>query len=260
MKRAKRILAMVLAVVMIAGMAPTQAWNVHAEETTDQSTEISSADQDASAADETAAGTAEDGSQSEPAQQDDAEAPATEGADDETAPENADDAAVQNDAAAEASENTAETYAVDPQAVTTAVYEQVDSIESGEEYLIVYQTGSYSNRQYYALTANGNSLSALQVNPSSGEIELTAEEDNVLWTINQNNIQINGQTLKYADNSVVLTTGGGGYNFTVNDDSIRAGSRYYNRVYLTYSNGSWSASDSSNSNFTFYRFNFFIVF
>ena len=112
MKRAKRILAMVLAVVMIAGMAPTQAWNVHAEETTDQSTEISSADQDA---------------------------------------------AVQNDAAAEASENTAETYAVDPQAVTTAVYEQVDSIESGEEYLIVYQTGSYSNRQYYALTANGNS-------------------------------------------------------------------------------------------------------
>ena len=208
MKRAKRILAMVLAVVMIAGMAPTQAWNVHAEETTDQSTEISSADQDA---------------------------------------------AVQNDAAAEASENTAETYAVDPQAVTTAVYEQVDSIESGEEYLIVYQTGSYSNRQYYALTANGNSLSALQVNPSSGEIELTAEEDNVLWTINQNNIQINGQTLKYADNSVVLTTGDGGYNFTVNDDSIRAGSRYYNRVYLTYSNGSWSASVSSNSNFTFYQ-------
>ena len=151
MKRAKRILAMVLAVVMIAGMAPTQAWNVHAEETTDQSTEISSADQDASAADETAAGTAEDGSQSEPAQQDDAEAPATEGADDETAPEdttvsddaqapeNADDAAVQNDAAAEASENTAEIYAVEPQAVTTAVYEQVDSIESGEEYLIVYR-------------------------------------------------------------------------------------------------------------------------
>lgn len=265
MKRAKRILAMVLAVVMIAGMAPTQAWNVHAEETTDQSTEISSADQDASAADETAAGTAEDGSQSEPAQQDDAEAPATEGADDETAPEdttvsddaqapeNADDAAVQNDAAAEASENTAEIYAVEPQAVTTAVYEQVDSIESGEEYLIVYRRSSYyGNSQYYALTANGNSLSALQVNPSRGEIELTAEEDNVLWTINQNNIQINGQTLKYANYSVVLTTGDGS-NFTVNnDDSIRAGSRY-NRVYLTYSNGSWSASSSSNSNFTFYQ-------
>lgn len=274
MKRAKRILAMVLAVVMIAGMAPTQAWNVHAEETTDQSTEISSADQDASAADETAAGTAEDGSQSEPAQQDDAEAPATEGADDETAPEdttvsddaqapeNADDAAVQNDAAAEASENTAETYAVDPQAVTTAVYEQVDSIESGEEYLIVYQTGSYSNPQYYALTANGNSLSALQVNPSSREIELTAEEDNVLWTINQNSIQINGQTLKaveyYGGYSASINSNNGS-NFVVNNNNrIRADVSDYwewnsDWRYLSYSNGSWSVSRFSNSNFTFYQ-------
>ena len=274
MKRAKRILAMVLAVVMIAGMAPTQAWNVHAEETTDQSTEISSADQDASAADETAAGTAEDGSQSEPAQQDDAEAPATEGADDETAPEdttvsddaqapeNADDAAVQNDAAAEASENTAETYAVDPQAVTTAVYEQVDSIESGGEYLIVYQTGSYSNRQYYALTVNGNSLSALQVYPSNGEIELTAEENNVLWTINQNNIQINGQTLKavgsYGGYSASINSNNGS-NFVVNNNNrIRADVSDYwewdsDWRYLSYSNGSWIAAESSNSSFRFYQ-------
>lgn len=274
MKRAKRILAMVLAVVMIAGMAPTQAWNVHAEETTDQSTEISSADQDASAADETAAGTAEDGSQSEPAQQDDAEAPATEGADDETAPEdttvsddaqapeNADDAAVQNDAAAEASENTAETYAVDPQAVTTAVYEQVDSIESGGEYLIVYQTGNYSDRQYYALTVNGNSLSALQVYPSNGEIELTAEENNVLWTINQNNIQINGQTLKavgsYGGYSASINSNNGS-NFVVNNNNrIRADVRDYwewdsDWRYLSYSNGSWIAAESRNSNFRFYQ-------
>lgn len=268
MKRAKRILAMVLAVVMIAGMAPTQAWNVHAEETTDQSTEISSADQDASAADETAAGTAEDGSQSEPAQQDDAEAPATEGADDETAPEdttvsddaqapeNADDAAVQNDAAAEASENTAETYAAAPRAVTTAVYERADSIEYGEEYLIVYQTESYSNRQYYALTVNGNSLSYQQVSPSNGEIELTAEEDNVLWTINQNSIQINGQTLKaveyYGGYSASINSNNGS-NFVVNNNNrIRADAGYRWR-YLSYSNGGWSVSRSSDSNFTFYQ-------
>ena len=273
MKRAKRILAMVLAVVMIAGMAPTQAWNVHAEETTDQSTEISSADQDASAADETAAGTAEDGSQSEPAQQDDAEAPATEGADDETAPEdttvpddaqapeNADDAAVQNDAAAEASENTAETYAVDPQAVTTAVYEQADSIEFGEEYLIVYQTGSYGNRQYYALTVNGNSVNYQQVSPSNGEIELTAEEDNVLWTINQNSIQINGQTLKavkYSDRYSASINSNNGSNFVVNNNNrIRAdvSDDWWDSDwrYLSYSNGSWSVSSSRNSNFTFYQ-------
>ena len=273
MKRAKRILAMVLAVVMIAGMAPTQAWNVHAEETTDQSTEISSADQDASAADETAAGTAEDGSQSEPAQQDDAEAPATEDADDEVAPEdttasddaqapeNADDAAAQDDAAAEASENAAETYAVDPQAVTTAVYEQVDSIESGEEYLIVYQTESYSNRQYYALTVNGNSLNYQQVSPSNGEIELTAEEDNVLWTINQNSIQINGQTLKavkYSDRYSASINSNNGSNFVVNNNKrIRADVSddwwASDWRYLSYSNGSWSVSSFSNSNFTFYQ-------
>ncbi len=280
MKRAKRILAMVLAVMMIAGMAPTQAWDVHAEETTDQSTEISSADQDASAVDGTAVGTAEDGSQSEPAQQEDATASETDGADDVAvpqdntasddaqAPENADDATAQDDAAAEASENTAETYAVDPQAVTTAVYEQVDSIDYGEEYLIVYRTGNNSNRQYYALTVNGNSLSDQRVYPSGGEIDLTAEENNVLWTINQNNIQINGQILKAVEgyyngySASISSYGYGGYNFVVNgDDQIRANVRSYGYYpdyrYLAYEtgygSGSWSVKEFDNSNFTFYQ-------
>lgn len=279
MKRAKRILAMVLAVMMIAGMAPTQAWNVHAEETTDQSTEISSADQDATAADEMTAGTAEDENQPEPAQQDDATASETDGADDAAvpqdntasddaqAPENADDAAAQDDAAAEASENTAETYAVDPQAVTTAVYEQVDSIDYGEEYLIVYRTGNNSNRQYYALTVNGNSLSAQRVYPSGGEIDLTAEENNVLWTINQNNIQINGQILKAVEgyyngySASISSYGYGGYNFVVNgDDQIRANVNYgyypdyrYLAYETGYGSGSWSVKEFDNSNFTFYQ-------
>lgn len=264
MKRAKRILAMVLAVMMIAGMAPTQAWDVHAEETTDQSTEISSADQDATAADEMTAGTAEDGSQSEPAQQEDATASETDGADDAAvpqdntasddaqAPENADDATAQDDAAAEASENTAETYAVDPQAVTTAVYEQVDSIDYGEEYLIVYRTGNKSNSQYYALTVNGNSLSAQRVYPLGGEIDLTAEENNVLWTINQNNIQINGQILKAVEgyyngySASISSYGYGGYNFVVNgDDQIRANvsyGYYPDYRYLAYETGYGSGS------------------
>lgn len=279
MKRAKRILAMVLAVMMIAGMAPTQAWNVHAEETTDQSTEISSADQDATAADEMTAGTAEDENQPEPAQQDDATASETDGADDAAvpqdntasddaqAPENADDAAAQDDAAAEASENTAETYAVDPQAVTTAVYEQVDSIDYGEEYLIVYRTGNNSNRQYYALTVNGNSLSAQRVYPSGGEIDLTAEENNVLWTINQNNTQINGQILKAVEgyyngySASISSYGYGGYNFVVNgDDQIRANVNYgyypdyrYLAYETGYGSGSWSVKEFDNSNFTFYQ-------
>ena len=250
MKRAKRILAMVLAVMMIAGMAPTQAWDVHAEETTDQSTEISSADQDATAADEMTAGTAEDKSQSEPAQQEDAEAPETDSAED--------GAAVQNSEAADASGNTAAAYAAEPRAVTTATYEQVNRVTAGEEYLIVYRVNGYhGGSSYYALTADGTSVTATQVYPSGREIDLTAEENNVLWTVNNNSIQINGQTLKateyYGGYSVSLSSNYGGANFVVNDDNmIRAYVGGRNR-YLSYSNYGWSVSRNSDSNFTFYQ-------
>lgn len=259
MKRAKRILAMVLAVMMIAGMAPTQAWDVHAEETTDQSTEISSADQDATAADEMTAGTAEDKSQSEPAQQEDAEAPETDSAED--------GAAVQNGEAADTSGNTAAAYAAEPRAVTTATYEQVNRVTAGEEYLIVYRVNSYYGSSYYALTADGNSVTATQVYPSDGEIELRAEENNVLWTVNNNSIQINGRTLKatssgWSSYSVSLSNNSyDGYNFAVsNNNQIRANVSdwgYSNYHYLSYStygySGSWSVSNSSNNNFTFYQ-------
>ena len=209
MKKAKRILAMALAVMMIAGMAPTQAWNVHAEETAEQSSEISSADPDVAEADETDA-------------------------------------------------DTAAAYAAEPRAVTTATYEQVNRVTAGEEYLIVYRVnGGYYGSSYYALTADGNSVTATQVYPSGREIDLTAEENNVLWTVNNNSIQINGRTLKateyYGSYSVSLSSNYGGTNFVVNDDNmIRAyvGSRYR---YLSYSNYGWSVSRSSNSNFTFYQ-------
>ena len=257
MKRAKKLLALMLAVAMMAGMVPTQAANVSAAGT-DQNTGLSLEDQDVSAADETAGDTAEDEDQSKAAQQNDAETTEADSQESEAAP--ADDTTASDASAAD--ENTAETYAAEPRAVTTATYEQVDSIEYGEEYLIVYQTGNYGNRQYYALTVTGNSLSALQVNPSSGEIELTAEEDNVLWTINQNNIQINGQTLKavgsYGGYSASINSNNGS-NFVVNNSNrIRADVSDYwdwgsDWRYLSYSNGSWSVSGSSNSNFTFYQ-------
>ena len=257
MKKAKKLLALMLAVAMMAGMVPTQAANVSAAGT-DQNTGLSLEDQDVSAADETAGDTAEDEDQSEAAQQDDAETTEADSQESKAAP--ADDTTAGDASAAD--KNTAETYAAAPRAVTTAVYEQVDSIEYGEEYLIVYQTGNYGNRQYYALTVTGNSLSALQVNPSSGEIELTAEENNVLWTINQNSIQINGQTLKaveyYGGYSASINSNNGS-NFVVNNnnriiadvsDPWDWGSVWR---YLSYSNGSWSVSRSSNSNFTFYQ-------
>lgn len=257
MKKAKKLLALMLAVAMMAGMVPTQAANVSAAGT-DQNTGLSLEDQDVSAADETAGDTAEDEDQSEAAQQDDAETTEADSQKSKAAP--ADDTTASDASAAD--KNTAETYAAAPRAVTTAVYEQVDSIEYGEEYLIVYQTGNYGNRQYYALTVTGNSLSALQVNPSSGEIELTAEENNVLWTINQNSIQINGQTLKavkYSDRYSASINSNNGSNFVVNNNNrIRADVSdpwEWSSVwrYLSYSNGSWSVSRSSNSNFTFYQ-------
>lgn len=257
MKKAKKLLALMLAVAMMAGMVPTQAANVSAAGT-DQNTGLPSADEDVSAVDETAGDTAEDEDQAEAAQQDDAETTEADSQESEAAP--ADDTTAGDASAAD--KITAETYAAAPRAVTTAVYEQVDSIESGEEYLIVYQAGSYSNRQYYALTVNGNSLSYQQVSPSNGEIELTAEEDNVLWTINQNSIQINGQTLKaveYYDGYSASINSNNGSNFVVNNNNrIRADVSdpwEWSSVwrYLSYSNGSWSVSRSSNSNFTFYQ-------
>lgn len=257
MKKAKKLLALMLAVAMMAGMVPTQAANVSAAGT-DQNTGLSLEDQDVSAADETAGDTAEDEDQSEAAQQDDAETTEADSQKSKAAP--ADDTTASDASAAD--KNTAETYAAAPRAVTTAVYEQADSIEFGEEYLIVYQTESYSNRQYYALTVNGNSLSYQQVSPSNGEIELTAEENNVLWTINQNSIQINGQTLKaveyYGGYSASINSNNGS-NFVVNNnnriiadvsDPWDWGSVWR---YLSYSNGSWSVSRFSNSNFTFYQ-------
>lgn len=257
MKKAKKLLALMLAVAMMAGMVPMQAANVSAAGT-DQNTGLPSTDQDVSAVDETAGDTAEDEDQAEAAQQDDAETTEADSQESEAAP--ADDTTAGDASAVD--KITAETYAAAPRAVTTAVYERADSIEYGEEYLIVYQTESYSNRQYYALTVNGNSLSALQVNPSSGEIELTAEEDNVLWTINQNSIQINGRTLKAVGSNdwySASINSNNGSNFVVNNNKqIRADVSDpwdWDSVwrYLSYSNGSWSVSRFSNSNFTFYQ-------
>ena len=77
------------------------------------------------------------------------------------------------------------------------------------------------------------------------------------WTVNNNSIQINGQTLKateyYGNYSVSLSSNYGGTNFVVNDDNmIRAYVGGRNR-YLSYSNYGWSVSRSFNSNFTFYQ-------
>ena len=265
MKSAKKLLALVLALMMIIGAAPMQPLNAQAAGM-NQNTEIS-ADDDSYTPDEAAAdssGSEEEPSQSEPTEE---AAMPDEITEEANGPEET--AEVQNGAEIPAEDNGAElpsagsnTLQAEPRAVTTATYEQVDHVTAEEEYLIVYRVGSYYGSNYYALTADGNSVTATQVYPSDGEIELTAEENNVLWTVNNNSIQINGRTLKatssgYGRYSVSLTSNSGGDNFVVyNNNGIRASvdsSWNSDYRYLSYSGYDWSVGRSSNSNFTFYQ-------
>ena len=273
MKSAKKLLALVLALMMIIGAAPMQPLNAQAAGM-NQNTEIS-ADDDSYTPDEAAAdssGSEEEPSQSEPTEE---AAMPDEITEEANGPEET--AEVQNGAEIPAEDNGAElpsagsnALQAEPRAVTTATYEQVDYVTAGEEYLIVYRVSSYyGGSSYYALTANGNSVTAAQVYPANGEIELTAEENNVLWTVNNNNIQINGRTLKATSSgrdgySVSLSNSSyDSYNFAVsNNNQIRENvsewSGYYSDYrYLSYStygySGSWSVGRTSNSNFTFYQ-------
>ena len=270
MKSAKKLLALVLALMMIIGAAPMQPLNAQAAGM-NQNTEIS-ADDDSYTPDEAAAdssGSEEEPSQSEPTEE---AAMPDEITEEANGPEET--AEVQNGAEIPAEDNGAElpsagsnALQAEPRAVTTATYEQVDRVTAGEEYLIVYGVnGGYYGSSYYALTANGNSVTATQVYPTDGEIELRAEENNVLWTVNNNSIQINGRTLKATSSgrgsySVSLNNSSSDdYNFAVsNDEEIRANVSEWAWIggtdwrYLSYSNGRWSVSSSSNSNFTFYQ-------
>ena len=270
MKSAKKLLALVLALMMIIGAAPMQPLNAQAAGM-NQNTEIS-ADDDSYTPDEAAAdssGSEEEPSQSEPTEE---AAMPDEITEEANGPEET--AEVQNGAEIPAEDNGAElpsagsnALQAEPRAVTTATYEQVDRVTAGEEYLIVYGVnGGYYGSSYYALTANGNSVTATQVYPTDGEIELRAEENNVLWTVNNNSIQINGRTLKATSSgrgsySVSLNNSSSDdYNFAVsNDEGIRANVSEWAWIggtdwrYLSYSNGRWSVSSSSNSNFTFYQ-------
>ena len=259
MKSAKKLLALVLALMMIIGAAPMQPLNAQAAGM-NQNTEIS-ADDDSYTPDEAAAdssGSEEEPSQSEPTEE---AAMPDEITEEANGPEET--AEVQNGAEIPAEDNGAElpsagsnALQAEPRTVTTATYEQVDHVTAGEDYLIVYRVNGYYGGSYYALTANGNSVTATQVYPSYGEVELRAEENNVLWTVNNNSIQINGRTLKatssgWSGYSVSLSNNSyDGYNFAVsNNNQIRANvsewghSNYHYLSYSTYGySGSWSVS------------------
>ncbi len=137
-------------------------------------------------------------------------------------------------------------------AETTTVYERVDQITDGEEYLIVYN-------DRYALSANGDSLTSTPVSPIIGEITLIADENNILWTINRNSIQIDGKTLKAVSTGLgynVSISNSDGRNFVVDGHNISMTTDTFfgpMTYYLSYSSESWTANLRDNGNFTFYK-------
>lgn len=137
-------------------------------------------------------------------------------------------------------------------AETTTVYERVDQITDGEEYLIVYN-------DRYALSANRDLLTSTPVSPIYGEITLTADENNILWTINRNSIQIDGKTLKAVSTGLgynVSISNSDGRNFVVDGHNISMTTDTFfgpMTYYLSYSSESWTANLRDNGNFTFYK-------
>ena len=135
-------------------------------------------------------------------------------------------------------------------AETTTVYERVDQITYGEEYLIVYNNE-------YALSVKGNSLTSTPVSPLNREITLTADENNVLWTINEDSIQIDGKTLELHRESLfnylVRLGNGDSSKFTVSDEDSISASAVIGSRYLIYEGSSWSSFPLENNDFSFYQ-------
>ena len=137
-------------------------------------------------------------------------------------------------------------------------YSKVNSISSGEEYVIVYKY----NNEYYALAWNGSEYSAIKGTVNNGKFTVSAEQSDILWSVGNGEITNNGKTLKGNGNSQ-LPTDNSGKNLSVNnsnqisyttwDDSSHFPSWKDKNYYLSYDGQNWKTSEDANSNFTFYK-------
>ena len=137
-------------------------------------------------------------------------------------------------------------------------YSKVNSISSGEEYVIVYKY----NNEYYALAWNGSEYSAIKGTVNNGKFTVSAEQSDILWSVGNGEITNNGKTLKGNGNSQ-LPTDNSGKNLSVNnsnqisyttwDDSSYFPSWKDKNYYLSYDGQNWKTSEDANSNFTFYK-------
>lgn len=148
--------------------------------------------------------------------------------------------------------------------VTTAVvqnsYEKVDSVSTDNDYVIVYNC----NGKYYALTWNGSSFTATEGTVANDKFTPSAavEENNILWTYRNSIIRNQFVLASDADGVIVgasreneLTNSSWSmYSFYVsNNNQLQYTSWREETRYLSYDGTEWKISTDANSNFSFYQ-------
>lgn len=139
-------------------------------------------------------------------------------------------------------------------------YSKVNSITSGEDYVIVYKY----NNEYYALAWNGSEYSAIKGTVNNNKFTVSAEQSDIAWSVGNRKITNNGKTLKGNGDSE-LPTDNSGENLYVNnsnqisytdekwDFSHGYPSKEEYNYYLSYDGQNWKTSEDANSKFTFYK-------
>lgn len=138
-------------------------------------------------------------------------------------------------------------------------YEQVESVLSGNDYVVVYQDEQSS--KYYALTWDGENFSATEGTVSGGTFtpESAVDESAIFWTYTKGNNK--GFTLKDSSNIKVAmayneelsSTGQMMFGVSNNNSSLII-KAFWKSYYLSYSSFQWKVSDTQpEGKFSFYR-------
>ena len=257
MKKAKKILAMVLAVIMMIGAVPVEMPQVYAssvDEITDEAAEAVDDIQTVSGEEDVV----EEETVDEEIVDEDTEQ--QEAVDDSLAEETESIEESEEPAGEELQEEPIAALAEDNAsvpAVTAAVqnsYDKVNSVTAGDNYVIVYK---YNNK-YYALTWDGSFYQATEGTVSNSTFTPVApvEEASILWNYSNRAFTLasNGTVKVSSNGNSGDIQSAGRYNLSVNDNNqLRTKSISYRRGYLSYNGSKWIVSTSSNNYFTFYQ-------
>ena len=257
MKKAKKILAMVLAVIMMIGAVPVEMPQVYAssvDEITDEAAEAVDDIQTVSGEEDVV----EEETVDEEIVDEDTEQ--QEAVDDSLAEETESIEESEEPAGEELQEEPIAALAEDNAsvpAVTAAVqnsYDKVNSVTAGNNYVIVYK---YNNK-YYALTWDGSSYQATEGTVSNSTFTPGApvEEASILWNYSNNAFTLasNGTVKVSSKGNRGDLQSDGTYVLSVNDNNqLRTERISFQRGYLSYNGSKWIVSTSKKSNFIFYQ-------